>query len=110
MELRLIDTIKLENGLILKLYDSSRRVVRGRWLVCFVALVDIQVKPEYFESEEPPDISFDDIRSVVGQKVTYRHEKTRNFVAETEPTFPVPTFHVRRSCPDIKIYWRAPNH
>jgi len=82
--LRPIDTIKLENGLILKLYDSSRRVARDRWLVCFVALVDIQVKPEYFESEEPPDISFDDIRSVVGQKVTYRHEKTRNFVAETE--------------------------
>jgi hypothetical protein len=84
MELRRIDTIRLENGLILKLYDSSRRVAADRWLVCFVALVEIQVRPEYFESEDLPDISFGDVRSVVGQRITYRHEKTRKFVAETE--------------------------
>jgi hypothetical protein len=84
MELRRIDTIKLENGLVLKLYDSSRRVAGDRWLVCFIALIDIQVKPEYFKNEDPSDISFEEIRSVVGKKVTYRHEKKRSFVAETE--------------------------
>jgi len=58
MKDKLIDKIKLENGLTLEFYDRSRPVASDRWLVSFIARV--------------------------GDKVTYRHEKTRNFIAETE--------------------------
>ena len=84
MKGKLIDKIKLENGLTLEFYDRSRPVAADRWLVSFIARIDVEVKPEYFQGEGTPDISFHDIRAAVGDKVTYRHEKTRNFIAETE--------------------------
>ena len=84
MNEKLIDKIKLENGLTLELHDRSRPVAGDRWLVSFIARIDVEVRPEYFESEHSPDVAFDDVRAAVGDKVTYRHEKTRNFIAETK--------------------------
>lgn len=84
MEEKLIDKIALENGLILELYDCSKRVAADRWLVCFIARIGIDMKQEHFEGEQTSDLPFDDIRTAVGDKVTYRYEKTRNFIAKTE--------------------------
>jgi hypothetical protein len=81
---KLIDKIKLRNGLTLKVYDRSRPVAGDRWLVSFVARIDIEVRPEYFESMNTQGLAFEDIRAAVGEKVSYRSEKTRNFIAETE--------------------------
>jgi hypothetical protein len=84
MQEKLIDSIKLENDLILELYDSSRRVAGDTWLVSLVARVEVRVKPEYFQEEDAPHLPFEAIRAAVGEKATYRHEKTRNFIVETE--------------------------
>jgi hypothetical protein len=84
MQEKLIDSIKLENDLILELYDSSRRVAGDRWLVSLVARLEVRVKPEYFQEEDAPHLPFEAIRAAVGEKATYRHEKTRNFIVETE--------------------------
>lgn len=84
MKGKLIDKIKLENGLTLEVYDRSKRVAGDRWLVSFVAHIDVEVKPEYFESVHKQGLAFEDIRTAVGEKVSYRNEKTRNFIAETE--------------------------
>ena len=84
MQEKLIDKIKLRNGLTLKVYDRSRPVAGDRWLVSFVARIDIEVRPEYFESMNTQGLAFEDIRAAVGEKVSYRSEKTRNFIAETE--------------------------
>ncbi|UCG80069.1 MAG: hypothetical protein JSV60_08875 [Desulfobacterales bacterium] len=84
MEGKLIDKVKLENGLVLQLYDRSRRVAEGRWLVSLEAHIDIGVKPEYFEGQGSESPSFEVIRETLGEKVTYDYEKTRNFIAETE--------------------------
>jgi len=84
MQDRLIDKIKLENGLTLELRDRSRRVAGDRWVVSFVARIDVEVRPEYFEDPDSEHLSFDAIRKAVGKKVTYRYEKTRNFIKETE--------------------------
>jgi hypothetical protein len=81
---KLIDKIKLRNGLTLKVYDRSRPVAGDRWLVSFVARIDIEVRPEYFESMNTQGLAFEDIRAAVGEKVSYRSEKIRNFIAETE--------------------------
>lgn len=84
MEGKLIDKIKLENGLTLEVYDRSRRVTGDRWLVSFEARIDVEVKSEYFESMHTQGLAFEDIRTAVGERVSYRNEKTRNFIADTE--------------------------
>jgi hypothetical protein len=84
MKEKLIDKIKLENGLTLELCDRSRRVAGDRWLVSFIAHLEVGVRPEYFEGQHSPNLPFDDVRATVGDKATYRHEKTRNFIAETK--------------------------
>ena len=84
MEEQLIDKIELKNGVTLELYDRSKPVAGDRWLVAFVARIDVAVSPEYFEGRQPAEFPFEDIRAAVGEEVTYRNEKTRNFIAEAE--------------------------
>ena len=84
MEGTLIEKIKLENGLTIELYDCSRPVAGDRWLVSLVARIEVKVRPEYFDGINTPDDPLNAIREAVGNKATYRHEKTRHFIAETE--------------------------
>jgi hypothetical protein len=84
VEEKLADKIGLENGLTLELYDCSRPVAGDRWLVSFVARIEVDVKSEYFEGRHRPDVSLEGIRAAVGERVLYRHEKRRNFIAESE--------------------------
>jgi hypothetical protein len=84
MEVKLIDKIELENGLTLELYDCSRRVIGDRWLVSFVARIDVAVTPEYFEDQGQENPSLDAVRKTVGEKATYRYEKSRQFIEERE--------------------------
>jgi hypothetical protein len=84
MQKKLIDKIKLENGLAIELYDRSRRVAGDRWLVGFEARIDIGVKPEYFQGQGSGNPSFDSIREVLGEKITYSCEKSRQFIEETQ--------------------------
>lgn len=84
MEEKPIHKITLDNGLTLELYDHSRPVAGDRWQVSFVARLEVELKREFFEGPCTPDVSFEDIREAVGDKAHYHHEKTRNFIAETE--------------------------
>jgi hypothetical protein len=84
MEEKLIDKIKLENGLTLELFDRSKPVAGDRWLVSFAARVELEVKPEHFKGQDTEDVPFKDIQAVLGEKTTYFYEKKRNFIAETE--------------------------
>ncbi len=81
---RLIKKITLDNGLILELHDRSKRVAGDRWLVSFVACIDVAVKPEYLEGQDLQGPSSETIRKELGEKVAYRYEKSRHFIAETE--------------------------
>lgn len=84
MEERLVDKIKLENGLTLEIYDLSRRVAGDAWLVSFVARIDVAARPEFFEDQGSGHPSFDAVRKAVGERVTYSYEKSRHFIEETE--------------------------
>ena len=84
MEDKLVDKVKLKNGLGLELYDRSKQVAGDRWLVSFIARIEVNVTPEYFEGQYTPYVPFDAIRKALGDTVTYRHEKARNFIPETE--------------------------
>jgi hypothetical protein len=84
MEEKPIDTIRLDNRLTLELYDRSKRVAGDRWQVCLAARLEVGLKREYFEGRHEPAVPFEHIREAVGDKAVYHHEKTRNFIAETE--------------------------
>ncbi len=84
MEVKLIDKIKLENGLTLELYDCSRWVTGDRWLVSFEARIDVAVTPEYFGDQGSGNPSLDAVRKAVGEKATYRYEKSRQLIEERE--------------------------
>lgn len=84
MEEKLIHRIALENGLTLELFDRSREVVPGRWLVSFEARIDVKVDPQYFEGRDTESPSLIAMQKALGDKVTYSYEKSRNFIAATE--------------------------
>ena len=84
MKEKLVDMMSLENGLTLEVYDASRPVAGDRWMVSVVARIEVGVKPEYFEGQHSLEALLDDIRAAVGEKITYRYEKVRNFIAENE--------------------------
>ena len=80
MEAKLVETIPLENGLVLEVYDGSRPVAGDRWLVSFQVRIEIPLKPDDFAGRDPETPSFETLRQVVGEKVTYSFEKKRNFI------------------------------
>ena len=80
MEGKLIENIRLENGLIVQMFDLSRHVAGDRWQVSFEARIEVKVKPEYFFAHNPPTVPFENIRSILGEKTTFRYKKERNFI------------------------------
>ena len=69
---------------MLQIFDLSRNVVEDRWLVSFEARIDVDVKPQYFSNHHPSSVPFNHIGALVGETVTYRYKKERNFVEEKE--------------------------
>jgi hypothetical protein len=84
MEEKLVDKISLDNGLTLEIFDRSRPMAGDRWLVHFVARIEVAVKAEYFDGREGSDVSFEAVRRAVGDRTAYSHEKKSNFIDERE--------------------------
>lgn len=84
MEGTLIQRVKLDNGLTLEMFDLSRHVAGGRWLVSFEARIEVKVRPEYFVEDSRTHVDLEGIQALLGEIVTYRHTKGRNFIAESE--------------------------
>ncbi len=74
-----VETIDLNNGLKLKIYNHSRKMAGDRWLVFFEARVVIEIKRDYFNKPDN-EISYDEIKKELGEKVIFRYEKRRNFI------------------------------
>ena len=77
-----IERIKLKNGLTLEMFDHSKHVAGDRWLVSFEAKMDVVLKPVYFADCNASETPFEDILALLGEEVTYRHKKERNFIDE----------------------------
>ncbi|MDY6837509.1 MAG: hypothetical protein SWH78_06015 [Thermodesulfobacteriota bacterium] len=84
MEEKLIEMIKLENGLTLEFYDASRPLAGDRWIVSMVASIEVGLTPEYFKGQNSAEMLLEDIGAAIGDKTVYRYEKIRNFIPETE--------------------------
>jgi hypothetical protein len=75
-----VEQVRLDNGLVLEIYDCSRPAAGNRWLVCFAARIEVVVRPDHLSDPTISDLSFEDLRRVVGEKAVYRYEKVRNFI------------------------------
>ena len=74
-----LEIMHLENGLKLELYNHSRKVAGDRWLAFFEARIEVIIKEDYFKDQNP-DISVDELKKVLGEKVLFKYEKKRNFI------------------------------
>jgi len=69
----------LANGLELYLIDASRKLIGDRWMVRFMARVQVPVSSKFLPEDLLPE-SVDDLRATLGDSVTYEYVSERNFI------------------------------
>jgi hypothetical protein len=82
----LIKTIVLGNGLILEIYNHSRKVAADRWLVKMVAKVDISIDflaNNAFGSSKL-HLQIDELKKIFDACIRYEQKRERNFIGEKE--------------------------
>ena len=84
MSEKLIEKITLPNGLILEIWDKSRRMAGDRWLVSLLAKVEVTVLPEYFSTLDDGKQAYQDLVDTYGNSLVFTQEKERPFVDERE--------------------------
>lgn len=77
---QLVESITLENGLVLEIWDYSRRLAGDRWLVGMLAQIVVEAPREAFSREEFYEVFLEEEEG----RVYYRHRKERTFVDERE--------------------------
>lgn len=82
MEKKIINTIYLENGLILSIYDESRKIAGDRWQVNLTAVIQILTGQVQFTRIDPKK-RFEVIQTV-GEQIHYEKKLIKNFVADKE--------------------------
>ncbi len=102
MEEKLIKTMDLDNGLVLEVYDASKKIaekgeyqskpepdaqrtVEGDiWVVSLVARMSIPVSELFFEGNESAVMTVDAARKVLGDAVSYEKRIERHLVHASE--------------------------
>ncbi len=82
MEKKLLNTISLENDLLISFYDESRKIAGDRWQVILTAKIQILTDQVQFTRMDPKKRS--EILQVVGENVNYEKKLIRNFVGEKQ--------------------------
>lgn len=75
-----IESITLDNGLTLNVFDLSRKVASDRWLVKLEAAIDIDVTENCFNAKVPMPAPLAQMRAKLGERATYTYRAERNFV------------------------------
>ena len=86
MNEKLIETIVLKNGLILEIYDHSRKVAGDRWLVKLVSKVDIPIDYLIRNAGESSqlNLNIDELRKFFNACIRFEQKRERNFISEME--------------------------
>ena len=84
MEEVLINTIDLENGLKLKLFDRSRKLAGDRWLVSFIARIEIPIKDSLLKGDGSSLLNFDEAVKALGEKLLFEQKRDRIYIDEKE--------------------------
>ena len=70
-DLQLLETIMLQNGLELCIYDGSRVIAGDRWLVSLTARMEIPVDQ-------------DEMKTVLGDRIIFEKKMERHFISHDE--------------------------
>ncbi len=83
---KLIKTIVLGNGLIIEIYDYSKKVARDRWLVKMVAKVDISIDYLTDNACKSSKLNFQvgELKKFFDPCIRYEHKRERNFISDKE--------------------------
>ncbi|MDO9565453.1 MAG: hypothetical protein Q7J15_01720 [Candidatus Desulfaltia sp.] len=84
MEEVLINTIDLENGLKLKLFDNSRKLAGDRWLVSLIARIEIPIKDSLLKEDGSSSLNFDEAIKVLGENLLFEQKRERIYIDEKE--------------------------
>lgn len=89
MEEKLVRTLDLENGLQLKLFDASRKLIGDRWLVSLIARMEVPVTEALKKNNRQSEGNIDDIKDMLGNSVMYEQKREKMFVdtADKESVF-----------------------
>lgn len=77
---KMLEKIQLEKGLILEIWDYSRKIAGDRWLVGFLAQVSVIPSKEDFSNE----FYYEYFLQNTDGKLYYRYHKERTFIPEEE--------------------------
>jgi len=77
MEDRIVKRLELDNGLVLKIADESKKLAGDRWVVRCTARIDVPA-----DCVKGPDA--EKIRTALGDTVCFEQKRERNFIAEEE--------------------------
>jgi hypothetical protein len=77
----LLQSIALKNHLLLKIFDTSKKIAGDRWLVSIIATVDI---PLSTIKNMIPKSQFAEFQELLGDSVSFSKKTERNFIDEKE--------------------------
>jgi hypothetical protein len=84
MAKRLVKTIPLENGLVLALYDASKKIAGDRWQVSCVASLAVPLDHPDGQCFSQSGISREELKAIFEDPVVFEKVLKRNFVDERE--------------------------
>lgn len=80
----LVEQIRLENGLVLNLYNASKKIAGDRWQVVCIAGLDVPVDASAGEALAAEGFLPEEVRNALGNPVVFEKVLERNFVDEAE--------------------------
>jgi|WetSurMetagenome_2_1015567.scaffolds.fasta_scaffold702319_1 hypothetical protein len=81
-QLELVETIPLENGLVLHLYNGSRIIADKLWYVSLTGRVEIPVREAGVETPGREALNIEAIKAALGDRVVFEKKMERNFIFE----------------------------
>lgn len=85
MDKNIYKQIELENKHTLVIQDMSKKISDDAFMVSMKAVIEIKIKKELFSdtkfsNQDITDMKFNDIVSVLGDKIVYEYAIERNFI------------------------------
>jgi hypothetical protein len=74
--MKLVDTIRLTNGLDMELWDATRAIAADTVRVELIIRVSVEVKPEYFQDSD----QYETCKNSLGSAIVFEQRKERSFV------------------------------
>lgn len=75
--MKLIEQIKLANGLMLNIYDLSRQIAQNTAKVGIYITTEIALKESYFANHD----DFARVKNIFGDKINFEYRKERSFTS-----------------------------